>query len=572
MSTWFRAFSRTVGLPEPRVPRIERRRNVPVPLADGTVTIADHWLPVRADRPPLVLLRSPYGRMVFNLLVGRTLAHQGFQVLIQSSRGTDGSAGRFDDPFACELEDGAATVRWLIEQPWYPGSFATFGDSYLGWAQIALAEAAADHLAAMVLRVAPSSLYDMIWPGGAFVYKTVFSWSLMARMNPRIDVTRLLRERLVSNRIVAMGKGDEPILTAYKKLSKGRLGFFEDWLSHPLRADAYWGRTEIIERLDAVRCPVLVQGGWYDIFLEDSIRQFQRLEAAGAPAELVIGPWTHADHLGRAIRPTMATAVEFLHRTIGNGATGATQPVPVRLIEINTNEQLELPTWPAETDGQSRQQRRATWHLADGGRLDPQPQSVPGQVSFRYDPADPTPAVGGAFNDRAGGAKDNTELERRPDVVTFTTDPLPEEMHLLGSPHVNLTFGSDRPETAVFVRLCEVTAAGASINVTDRIVLLRVADRRADATWQVSATLPPTCIAIPAGHRLRLQLSSGAYPRFARHPGTTTPPGEAAEYHAAQQQIRYGASSAGSVYLPVRVATEPGLADRPLGVLPVPGA
>lgn len=561
MSSWFGAFSRTMGLPEPRVRRIERRRRVPIPLVDGTVTLADHWTPVGVDRPPLVLLRSPYGRMVFNLLVGRTLAHQGFQVLIQSSRGTDGSGGRFADPFACEIEDGAATVRWLVEQPWYPGSFATYGDSYLGWAQIALADAAAEHLAAMVIRVAPSSLYDMIWPGGAFIYKTVFSWSLMAQVNPRIDPTRILRERLLANRIVAMGIGDEPLLAAYTKLSKGRLGFFEDWLSHPSRQDEYWQRTEILDRLDSVRCPVLVQGGWYDIFLEDSIRQFQRLEAAGARAELMIGPWTHADHLGRALRPTMACAVDFLHRTIGTSR--AERPAPVRLIEINTNDTLELPTWPAAS-------AHATWHLADGGRLDPQSQSDPGDVSFRYDPADPTPAVGGAFNDSAGGAKDNNELERRDDVVTFTTDPLGEDMHVFGSPRVTLTFGSDRPETAVFVRLCEVTAAGVSTNITDRIVLLRSADRAADGTWRVTVALPPTCIAVAAGHRLRLQISSGAYPRFARHPGTGTPPGEATEYHLAAQRVRYGADAPGAVELPVRDAKGHRVADRAVGVVPAP--
>ena len=525
-----------------RVARVSHRKTW-IPLADGVRTLAEHWSPVGVSDPPLVLIRTPYGRRLFNLLIARHLAHQGFQVLVQASRGTDGSEGTFDDPFTCEREDGAATVAWLRAQSWYPGSFITFGDSYLGYTQLALAEAAGDDLAGCVLRVAPTTLHDMLWPSGSLAYQSAFPWCLMAAKDPRLGLRSTIQGRRNAPKVLALGK-TPPLIESYRSLAGGRIGFWEDWATHPDGSDPFWQRGDLRGALDVISCPVLVQGGWYDLFVEDSLEQYTRLAARGVPVELLLGPWSHGDMLTKALGRSLSEATAWLLDVAGLEARPAGR-APVQLVEINSGTTAGLASWPAPGG-------ELVLHLAAGGRLLEQPDDADASTSYRYDPADPTPSVGGATNDIKAGRGDNTELEQRADVLTFTTDPLPHDLHLLGGPTVSLTFGSDRPDTAVFVRLCEVAPDGSSSNITDRYVRLAEADRAADGSWQVAVVLPPTCAWIAAGQRLRLQLSSGAYPRFLPHPGTAENPVTARELHPAHQVVRHGPSHPATVRLALR--------------------
>jgi putative CocE/NonD family hydrolase len=127
-------LTRTVfKLRPPRASKVERRKDVIARMSDGVTLLADHYVPDGDTNAPLVLMRSPYGRRAVYGLLARALAYEGFQVVIQSCRGTDGSGGRFDRPMQTESDDGRDTVAWLREQDFYPGRFATFGGSYLGF-------------------------------------------------------------------------------------------------------------------------------------------------------------------------------------------------------------------------------------------------------------------------------------------------------------------------------------------------------------------------------------------------------------------------------------------------------
>jgi hypothetical protein len=333
------------------------------------------------------------------------------------------------------------------------------------------------------------------------------------------------------------------LLPGYQRLSGASIGFWENWASHPDEADPYWQQGDLRPVLDRLACPVLVQGGWYDLFLEDSLEQYTRLAARGVPVELQIGPWAHAHMLTRALRATLTDATAWLREVADLDRRPAGVP-PVRLMEINSEAESGHPAWPTASGGQ------LSLHLADGGRLTETAPTAPGRTHFRYDPANPTPSVGGATNEPTAGPADNRSLEQRSDVVTFTTEPLAAAVRILGSPIVELVFGSDRSDTCVFVRLCEVRPDGSSTNVTDRLVVLRPESRGDDGTWQVRVTLPPTNIAVAAGNGLRLQLSSGAFPRFLRHPGTGDNPATTVDFHPASQVVHHG----GSVRLPLRAA------------------
>src|SRR5512135_1232010 len=133
---------RLAKLPPAKTHAVLVERDLPVPMPDGVVLLADHYMPRDSrgsQRPPTILVRCPYGRRgFFGLLYGRLFAERGFGVLVQSTRGTFGSGGAFD-PYGNEHDDGLATISWLKQQPWFSGVLGTNGPSYLGMVQWAIA-------------------------------------------------------------------------------------------------------------------------------------------------------------------------------------------------------------------------------------------------------------------------------------------------------------------------------------------------------------------------------------------------------------------------------------------------
>jgi putative CocE/NonD family hydrolase len=195
-----------------------------------------------------------------------------------------------------------------------------------------------------------------------------------------------------------------------------------------------------------------------------------------------------------------------------------------------------LPDWPPPTTDRS-------WSLAPGS-LTGSP-AAGGETALRYDPMDPTPSVGGRTLGRLAGRRDNTALEARADVRTFTTAPLPEPVELLGAARVRLVVASDNPYGDLFVRLTDVDRRGRSVNVTDRLVRLDPAagEPAPEGPRTVEVTLPETAHRFAAGHRVRLQLSGGAHPRFARNLGTGEPLGEGTHAVPVTHRVQHAGSS-----------------------------
>jgi putative CocE/NonD family hydrolase len=174
----------------------------------------------------------------------------------------------------------------------------------------------------------------------------------------------------------------------------------------------------------------------------------------------------------------------------------------------------ELASWPPPGSGERR-----LW-LADGARLqDVEPAEDAGSGDrYRYDPADPTPSLGGPVLLAREPVLDNSPLESREDVLTYTSAPLRETEEAIGRARVELYVSASSPYFDVFARVCDVDADGASWNVCD--ALARVAPERFDAAGdgavRVAFDLWPLGHRFAAGHRIRLQVSSGAHARYAQ--------------------------------------------------------
>jgi hypothetical protein len=173
-------IQRMLGLPPPATRDLVIERDLRVPMADGAVLLADRWAPrAGGEALPAALLRTPYGRRgPFGVGMARPLAERGFQVLIQSTRGTFGSGGVFD-PMRCERDDGLATLQWLVKQPWFGGAIVLCGASYLGYVQWAMADDLPPEVKVMIPQVTESALtLEFLRPDG-FSLETPFGWGVM---------------------------------------------------------------------------------------------------------------------------------------------------------------------------------------------------------------------------------------------------------------------------------------------------------------------------------------------------------------------------------------------------------
>jgi uncharacterized protein len=539
MTLTSRFFARALELPPAGLAPVMLQRDLAVPMPDGAVLLADRYTPPGRERAPLVLIRSPYGRRgPFGLIYGRLLAERGFQVLVQSCRGTFGSGGTLD-PFR-EHGDGMATIAWMRRQPWYPGAFATAGPSYLGVVQWAVAADAGPDLKAIAAQITTSSPATAIYQGGAFSLQTMLSWmDQVAHQERRLA---FLRQRRADRRLVPLH--NHLPLSDLDQLATGhKASHWQDWLNHDQPADPYWARRDYRHRLPSVTVPVSFVGGWHDVFLPALLADYAALATAGHHPYLLIGPWRHSDQqvIAASVRDTLAWLRAHL---LGNPSQ--LRPAPVRIFIGGTSEWRDLPAWPPPAQPQ-------TWHLHPAGGLYPGPPQPSAPDCYTYDPADPTPSIGGPAAHRGDPQPDNRPLESRPDVLTYTSPALEHDLEVIGEVTAHLFVRSSRGHTDFFARLCDVHPDGRSANICDALLRLTPEHPAPGPGGIIRARIGlwPTAHRFPAGHRLRLQVSSGAHPRYARNTGTSEPLATATTLAAARQHVYHDPSHPSAIVLPV---------------------
>lgn len=244
----------------------------------------------------------------------------------------------------------------------------------------------------------------------------------------------------------------------------------------------------------------------YDVCLPSVLADYDALRDAGKRVRLYIGPWYHGR--GTMDRIYRADVDRWLRAA---GGRDAPHEAPARVHVGGLDEWRDLPDWPPPDRSPT------AWHLHPGGVLDPtSPPSESPPAGYRYDPAHPTPSVGGAVEnlDGSAGAKDNRRLEQRPDVLTYTSDELDADLEVIGSVHATITLRATLEHLDVFVRLCDVHPDGRSVNLCDGIRRLRPHSPppAAEGTRTVTVDLVGVAHCFRAGHRLRVQVSSGAHP------------------------------------------------------------
>ncbi|MFD9502813.1 CocE/NonD family hydrolase [Streptomyces sp. NPDC060035] len=526
------------------------QRDLCVPMDDGVELTADLYTPIGEVNPPLptIVIRSPYGRRP-SLARAPALAREGFTVVVQSCRGTWGSGGTFT-PQLDEQRDGMATHRWVRQQPWFTGSVATYGPSYLGYTQWAVAgrmqredpDRAPDALC--LINTMPD-FGAITWDNGTFSLRNALGWSRSMDLMGRRGLISMLRvmplpDRKLNNAfdVLPLGAGDTAAGQA--------ISWYQDWLTHEKLTDTYWTQQSHTASVPDVTAPIYMSTGWYDIFLPWQLRNYAQLAAVGRPPRLTVGPW---NHITGGAGPSFVESVEFLKEHFA-GAPGS-RVAPVRTFLTGAQQWHDLPAWPPPGT------TVRSWHLHASGLFDP--TSPDGGITrYTYDPDNPTPAVGGPSLNPDSGPVDNAAHEGRADVTVFRSTPLEDAVVVAGEPVARIRFRSSAPSADVFVRICDVHPDGRSMTVCDGIrrigsIGTATTDPQPDEDGfaEVEVPLWPTFHRFAAGHRIGIQVSSGAHPRYARNPGTGEPAVTATVTVRAEQEISHDTAHPSRMDLPV---------------------
>ncbi len=540
------AVDRAMGLPGIGAPFV-LRRDVAVPMPDGVVLLGDHYRPRELGPLPVVLIRSPYGRAgLAGSVFAAPIARRGFQVFIQSARGTFGSGGQFR-PFLHERSDGLATVAWLREQPWCDGRVAMIGSSYLGHTQWAIAPYVDPPLSSVSLNITAARITSAFYQHGAPGLRNALNWSGQIGRQERGVLPPVLPNP-VHMAVMRRALRKTPLQAADVAVAGAPVPFWRDFVDHAGPGDDFWAGADH-ERADLTRLPpVSMVTGWWDLFAAEQLRDYAAIRAAGVDARIVVGPWLHGEPA--EIKATTQQDVAWLEHHLSGGPAPSGPPVRLYLQQAGT--WLDFDQWPPAATA-------SAYYLRQHGALvtNAEPGDAP-PAAFVYDPADPTPTAGGPVLQPPGKQADNADIEARPDVLTYTSPPLEADQDIVGPVSARIYVRTSLQYADVFVRLCDVDDKGVSRNVVDGIRRLSPAtvpaadvEVCADGILAVDVELFPTAYRLAAGHRIRLQVSGGAFPRFARNHGSGEPFGAAVATHRCRFEIFADAQHQGRVVLPV---------------------
>ena len=568
--------------------------NVPLMLRDGTITYVDIFRPDAAGKFPGLLQRTPYDKSSAGSRTGTIdavhAASRGYAVAIQDIRGRYSSDGAFYT-FVNEIEDGYDSVEWLASQSWCTGKVGMYGVSYVGATQWLAAKAKPPSLAAIAPGVTASNYQEgWAWQGGAFELGFNLSWTIGA-LTAANWANLSKRLFLPGDQINSVIEAKDDLTTGFDYLPmqdvpdlKGELApYYYDWLAHP-EYDNYWKKISIEESHAEITVPSFNFGGWYDVFMGGTIRNFTRMREMGATDDarrgqrLVIGPWVHggspASVSGEYNFGTRASAVAiglsdqilaYYDYWLKGEVNGITDQKPVRIFVMGDNVWRDEDEWPLDRANDTRYYLRSKGKAntlnGDGTLSLDAPNDEPPDV-YLYNPLSPVPTRGGGLCcDPAfmpSGVYDQREVEARPDVLVYSTPPLERDTEVTGPITVTLHASSSARDTDFTAKLVDVTPSGYARNLTDGIIRARYRKLREPASllqpgqvYEYTIDLWATSNVFKKGHQIRVEISSSNFPRFDRNMNTGEAIGTDSSFVSALQSVYHTAEYPSCVTLPI---------------------
>jgi putative CocE/NonD family hydrolase len=550
--------------------------DVPVEMRDGVSLMTDIYLPAGSGPFPVILTRLPYGtktEFAFQPATGHFFAENGFAYVTQNVRGCFGSEGTFSAYIdGQEIPDAYDTIDWIVSQEWSNGIVGVMGESYHGYT--ALAAAASGHSAIKAISAANITLAreDEVLDGA---YPLHGSGLWMLRMDAVANGQYQDTDQIDLYHLPLMTMGE-----AYGL----RDVLWRDRVSGYL-ADPGARRAQALDDYETVRVPALHFGGWYDPFTRGTIAIWEGVKLYSGDHDasemqwLVMGPWDHKSmsvHLSGRAAPTKIgrrdtgsaavstygdTLLEFFTFFLKREDNGFIDVPRVQYFNIGDNDWRYGEQWPPK---ESRL-RSLFFHSkgnagsADDGLLDFVPPRDEPADSYTYDPRDPVSITEGSnVWSRAAGLPDRAILPERDDVLTYETRPLLDDLDITGPIAVELYASSSAPDTDFTAALVDVYPDGYSLLIQEGILRASFRDKDADPSpigpgevYTLVIDLWSTSYTVPAGHKLRVEVSSSNFPRFARNLNNGGPFGTSDRIEVADQTVYHTNSYPSRLVLPV---------------------
>ncbi|MDX3909275.1 MAG: CocE/NonD family hydrolase [Sphingobium sp.] len=531
-----------------------------ISMSDGTKLCANVWRPAEG-RGPTLLLRVPYGKdvgpwlgqgMIPSLL---GFLRAGYAVVMQDTRGTFRSEGQFT-PKVDEPADGRDTVEWIVRQPWSDGTVGTYGPSYLGMVQWAAASERPPALKATAPMVAAMEWYEGLWysPGGALSLSVVSWWHTMmyafeaqrelaagrGDMAELIALGNTMSAGLPTNRVTPVA--ENPVFR--------RGNWLDDILDHP-DYDDFWKKQDFRPAIPQMTAPPLCLAGWYDLFVNASVKDFVKFRAgaateeARAGARLVIGPWDHLNYTGRYpdrdfglaassdMVDSSAVHVRHFDRWLRGDVSANANDAPVRIFVMGIDQWRDEQEWPLPDT------QYVEYFLggegpantsAGAGTLTREAPGEDRRDTLLYDPSRPVPTAGGSLlPDGFGfiGPVDQRRIDGRDDILCFASPVLDHDVEVTGFVKMRLFVSSSAVDTDFTAKLVDVFPDGRAINLCDGIIRMRYREGLSSPTmmepgrvYEAEIDMQVTSNVFLAGHRIRVDISSSNFPRYDRNSNT----------------------------------------------------
>jgi len=561
---------------------VRAEQNVMVAMRDGVKLATDLYFPDGIDgRLPVVLWRSVYDKTgAIDREPGmRNLVQQGYVAVIQNTRGRGESEGNFV-PSGGDRDDAWDTVDWIVRQPWASGKVGSAGCSALGETQLLLAATRHPNHVAAVPMSATSAVNDHARPwaaynGGMFELAQTAGWFA----SDADDGTG----RPVDFRVL-------PTVDILKAAGRPRTAFEDFVASTP--DGPYFRILEWLREGDQTDVPALTFDSWYDYGPAEALYQFNKMRGESISARardnqfVVIAPGTHCAYanatehtrvgerdLGDARFDVFGLQLQWFDYWLKGIDNGVTRMPRVQYYLMGANRWQTADTWPVPGTSYKRFYLASEGGASSGeGILADAPQPEAAVDAYQYDPGNPVPTVGGhtccTGGGKAEGSYDQREVERRPDVLVYTSAPLERGIEVTGPLKVVLSVSSSAVDTDFTARLVDVYPDGRAFNVQDGGLRMRYRDgydkdlrMQAGEIYEVELDLHATANYFGAGHRIRLDISSSNFPRWDRNLNTGGSNYNETVYVIATNTVHHSAEHPSYLVLPV-VDRRPAGGDR----------
>ena len=571
---------------------IRVERNVAIPMRDGTALRADVFRPEPEGRYPVLLSRTPYskslGNLAYSWLQPIRPASEGYVVVIQDVRGRFESEGTFR-PFHQELNDGFDTVEWAARQVWSNGRVGMYGLSYLGATQWLAAAAQPPNLQCIFPGLTASDYYDgWTYQGGAFELGFNLTWSALLLALPEISRSGLAAKQQndLLQGLYGIVWDHWPALRHLPPRSLPAFAhdvvapYYKEWLDHPTR-DAFWEPVTIEAAHSRIHTPAFNLGGWYDLFIRGTLRNFSGMrrdgptEIARQGQKLLVGPWSHGVTLGSQVGQSVfgqgsQVLLEELHmswfdRWLKDVENGIELEPPVKVFTMGQNVFNQYSDWPPPeariTPFYFHSNGAAATAHGDGVLSVDRPDGERPD-HFVYDPLNPCPTTGGALFpyplDVPPGQWDQERVEARPDVLCYTSAPVEHDFEVTGPVEVRLWGASTALDTDFTAKLVDVAPDGTPFNLCDGIIRARYRNGfgapellTPGQPIELSIDLAGISNLFRTGHRIRVEISGSNFPRFDRNTNTGGLIATDSDCLVATNTVFHDASRPSHVLLPV---------------------